>query len=177
MHLITLVLLLALGACEAVYWQKLTCPYEPEHKSLRRVWCRHSTTECCTGLIFSQSDHLVDGGKLRVTQDLNVFTVAVMEPSQGEGVYWCGVLNRNDTLIKLAESYIYSSSIAYFWSYIRWILLAVLPIVTIFTSVSIRQTTKHSCKKAEEPHGDIAVSRTLTDLQYENVASSCELEQ
>ncbi|XP_040011046.1 uncharacterized protein si:ch211-102c2.4 [Xiphias gladius] len=91
------ILLLAVGVREAVNWQTLTCPYELKHESLRRIWCRQSSTECCTGLTFSQNARSVDGGKLKVTQGTNFFTVAVLEQSHGEGVYWCGVLSRNNT--------------------------------------------------------------------------------
>lgn len=99
---------LCAGACEAVYWQKLRCPYDLKHESLQRVWCKQSSTDCCTGLTFSQNAHLVDGGKLKVTQGSDFFTVAVLELRHGEGVYWCGVLSINDTLIKLAGGYFHS---------------------------------------------------------------------
>lgn len=88
-----------------MYWQTLTCPYEREHESLLREW---SSTDCCHGLTFNQSAHIVDGGKLKVTQGSDTFTVEVLEPSHGEGVYWCGVLDKNDTIIKLAEGYFHS---------------------------------------------------------------------
>lgn len=91
-----------------MYWQTLTCPYEREHESLLRVWCRQSSTDCCHGLTFNQSAHIVDGGKLKVTQGSDTFTVEVLEPSHGEGVYWCGVLDKNDTIIKLAEGFFHS---------------------------------------------------------------------
>ncbi|GAA6226493.1 CMRF35-like molecule 8 [Lates japonicus] len=175
MHLLISMLLSALGACEAVYWQKLRCPYDLKHESLQRVWCKQSSTDCCTGLTFSQNAHLVDGGKVKVTQGSDFFTVAVLELRHGEGVYWCGVLSINDTLIKLADGYFHSSSVTYIWSFTRWFLLPLLPMVTIFTSVYCRTTTKHSCKKPEEPDDDTATSRALTD-PYENAVSVCELE-
>lgn len=96
------------GGSEAVFWQRLTCPYEAQQQNLLRVWCRQSSAECCTGLTFSNSSPLADGGKLRVTQDLHSFTVEVLEPSPTEGVYWCGLLSRNNTIIKLAEGYFHS---------------------------------------------------------------------
>ncbi|XP_035851692.1 uncharacterized protein si:ch211-102c2.4 isoform X3 [Sander lucioperca] len=111
MHLWSLLLLLPAGACEAVYWQKLTCPYEGKHERLLRVWCRQSSADCCHGLAFSQRQHSVDGGHLKVTQGSESFTVALLQPSHGEGVYWCGVLSTNNTVIKLAEGYFHSSLI------------------------------------------------------------------
>lgn len=107
MRLCKVPMVLCSDACEAVYWQKLTCPYEVKHESLLRVCCRQSSTECCTGLTFSHNAHIVDGGKLKVTQGSDSFTVAVEELSHGEGVYWCGVLSRNNTITKLAEAYFY----------------------------------------------------------------------
>ncbi|XP_051278366.1 CMRF35-like molecule 8 isoform X1 [Dicentrarchus labrax] len=139
MHPLTLILLLAAGGCEALYRQKLTCPYELKHKSLPRVWCRQSSSDCCVGLTFSQGAHLVDEGKLEVTQGPDSFTVAVLMPSHGEGMYWCGVLSENDTIIKLAEGYFHKSSGAYIWSITRWILLPLLPMLTIFTNVFFRK--------------------------------------
>lgn len=100
---------LCAGVCEAVYWQKLTCPYgNLQQDSLLRVWCRQTSADCCTGLTFNQSAHSVDGGKVRVTQGSDSFTVAVLKPSRGGGAYWCGVLSKNDTVIKLAEGYFHS---------------------------------------------------------------------
>lgn len=96
------------GTCEALFWQKLTCPYEVKYKSLPRVWCQQNSAECCTGLTFSHSERLVDGGKLKVTQDVSSFTVEVLEPNHKQGVYWCGLLSRNGTIIKLAEGYIHN---------------------------------------------------------------------
>lgn len=100
---------LCAGACGTVYWQKLSCPYsELQQQNLLRVWCRQSSSVCCSGLAFSQSVYSVDGDKLRVTHSLDSFTVAVWKLSQGSGVYWCGVLSKNDTIIKLAEGYFHS---------------------------------------------------------------------
>ncbi|XP_037633449.1 uncharacterized protein si:ch211-102c2.4 isoform X1 [Sebastes umbrosus] len=147
MHLLIWILLLAVGGCEAVYWQKLTCPYELKHESQLRVWCRQSSTDCCSGLTFNHSGHSLDGGNLKVTQQGSAsFTVAVLQPSRGEGVYWCGVLSGNNTIIKLAEGYIHSLSSARF---ARWILLPVLPMVTIFTNLYARKITKHIPKEGQ----------------------------
>ncbi|XP_037837641.1 uncharacterized protein si:ch211-102c2.4 [Kryptolebias marmoratus] len=131
MHFLILILLLGIGESEAVLWQKLSCPFEPEHKDLLRVWCRQSSAGCCTGLTFSQSAQLVDGGRLRVTHDTQSFSVEVVNPDR-KGVYWCGVLSSNNTIIRLAEGIFYDSLGAYIWSFARWILLPFLPTVTVF---------------------------------------------
>ncbi|XP_044218416.1 uncharacterized protein si:ch211-102c2.4 [Thunnus albacares] len=165
--------LLQKGACEAVYWQRLTCPYELRFESMPRVWCRQSSTECCTGLVFGQDTQSVDGVKLEVVEGSDSFTVAVRELSRGEGVYWCGVLSGNDTIIKLAEGYFHSYSGLHL---IRWILLPLLPMVTVFTYIYSRATTKHMRKKTEEPHDDVTLRRRLAEPQYENTAALNELE-
>uniref|UniRef100_UPI003AAB5D43 uncharacterized protein n=1 Tax=Centroberyx gerrardi TaxID=166262 RepID=UPI003AAB5D43 len=165
MYLLISILLFGAGTCEGVYLQKLTCPYEVRHKTLPRVWCRQSSSRCCVGLAFGQHTQPVDGGRLEVTQDPDSFTVAVLELAHGEGVYWCGVLGRNDTIIKLAEGYFHSSSGAYMWSFARWILLPPLPMLTIFISCYSRTKMKH-INKGEELYDDIDL--TVMDPQYEN---------
>ncbi|KAM9361120.1 uncharacterized protein ABDE67_001739 [Symphorus nematophorus] len=177
MHPLILILLLAAGVCEAVYWQKLACPYEEHDERLLSVWCRQSSADCCSGFTFSRTEHSVDGGRLRVSHDSHSFTVLVTHLHQGEGVYWCGLLSNNDTIIKLAEAYFHSSPAVYIWSLTRWILLPLLPLVTIFTSIYARTITKRMSKKAEGPDdGYETLSRARAEPQYENAASFCELE-
>ncbi|XP_062273102.1 CMRF35-like molecule 8 [Scomber scombrus] len=91
------------GVSEAAYWQRLTCPYEQSFQSLRRVWCRQSSAECCTGFAFDPDAPSVDGGRMEVEEGTDSFTVFVQELSHGEGVYWCGLLSEDKTIIKLAE--------------------------------------------------------------------------
>ncbi|KAM7392126.1 hypothetical protein PAMP_022759 [Pampus punctatissimus] len=174
MRLLVSMLFLTVGGFDAVFGQRLTCPYELRFKSTQRVWCRQSSTECCTGLVFDQNIHSVDGDKLKVDEGSDSFTVTVMELNQGEGVYWCGVLSENNTIIKLAEGYFHSSaSGVHVWAFVRWILLPLLLLTAV--SVYFRAKAKHVHKNAEEPCSD-SVSRALADLQYENVASLSELE-
>lgn len=99
--------LMSPGVSAVATWQQLTCSFEEPQEDLRRVWCRQSSPRCCSGLTFSPGARSVDHGKLEVTQGPDSFTVAVVEPSFGEGVYWCGVLSGNHTLIKLAEGYVH----------------------------------------------------------------------
>ncbi|KAG8011637.1 hypothetical protein GBF38_003899 [Nibea albiflora] len=80
----------------------------------------------------------MDEGQLKVTQGPDFFTMAVLEPSLGNGIYWCGVLSQNNTMIKLAERYFHSSPGVYIWSFTRWILLPLLPLTTIFTNIYTR---------------------------------------
>ncbi|KAK2837749.1 hypothetical protein Q5P01_014961 [Channa striata] len=177
MHRLISILLLAVGACDTVYWQTLTCPYKGRHETLTRIWCRQTSTECCTGLLFSHTDHLVDGGKLKVTQGIDSFTVEAAEPVYGEGQYWCGMLTKNKTIIKLAEGYFHTSYGAFIWNFTRWILLPLLPMVTIFTSLCYRTTTKCISKKAKKPYDETAMRGARIDPQYENATSFFELER
>ncbi|XP_070690675.1 uncharacterized protein [Pempheris klunzingeri] len=177
MHLLNLLkLILAAAFCEAVHWQKLTCPYDRRLEGQPRVWCRQNSDECCSGLTFSHRARSVDGGKLEVTQGSDSFTVAALEPREG-GVHWCGVLSKNNTVIKLAEGYFHSSSGAYIWSFTRWVLLPLLPIVTIFITIYSRATTKHISEEAEELYDDVTESGALASPQYENAAAAFELQQ
>lgn len=105
--LITLVFWLA-GTCDGV--QRLTCPYDLKDKDLPRVWCKETSPQCCSGFSFSRESQSLDAGRLKVTQGVDSFIVDVLGLTQGEGMYWCGVLSSNKTIIKLAEEYFYSSS-------------------------------------------------------------------
>lgn len=166
MHHFIFILLLAVGAPEALHWQTLTCNFKSHHESLQRIWCRKSSDECCSGFTFSKSAQSVDGGKLRVTQGSHSFYVAMLEPSHGEGMYWCGVLSKNGSIIKLAERYFYTSS-WYIWSHARWILLPLLPMMTIFINVYARVTCRRILMKTAESYDDIGVARPLRDPQNE----------
>ncbi|CAJ1068745.1 uncharacterized protein si:ch211-102c2.4 [Xyrichtys novacula] len=165
MRRLILTLLMAVGVCKALYWQKLTCPFEVNHVGLRRVWCRQTSANCCTGFTFSNRTHSVVKGKLKVMQDLDSFTVALLEPSHGEGMYWCGVLVKNGTIIKLAESYFYSTPGLYTWSLTRWILLPLLPLVTIIINIYSRVISKHILMKKAESYDDVGVIRPPADPQ------------
>ncbi|XP_053181579.1 uncharacterized protein si:ch211-102c2.4, partial [Scomber japonicus] len=110
------VLFLAVGGSEAAYWPRLTCPYEQSFLSLQRVWCRQTSAECCTGFAFGPDAPSVDGGRLEVEEGTDSFIVSVQELSHGEGVYWCGLLSNDNTIIKLAEGDFHSSSGVYVWA-------------------------------------------------------------
>ncbi|XP_056135529.1 uncharacterized protein si:ch211-102c2.4 [Lampris incognitus] len=146
MHLLMSLLLLGAGTCGGLFQQKLTCTYEMWQKTLPRVWCKQITSECCIGLVLTQQTQVLNRGKLEVTEDLDSFTISVVEPGDGEGMYWCGVLGQNDTIIKLADVYLHSSFGAYFWGCARWILLPLIPLVAV----------------VEEVYDDVGVTQVLT---------------
>ncbi|KAM4576482.1 uncharacterized protein PAE49_006571 isoform 2-T2 [Odontesthes bonariensis] len=147
MYVLILILLCSVGGSEALLWQSLTCPYEEKPNGPLRVWCRQSSAECCSGFAFSEDAHMLDGNRVRVTRDSHSFSVEVKEPRQG-GVYWCGVLGRNDTIVKLAEGYFHSSSGAFIWSFARWILMPLLPAATVIAhlfSADSRRAARCCC--------------------------------
>ncbi|KAM9744526.1 uncharacterized protein ACNS7B_011682 [Menidia menidia] len=152
MRPLILTLLCTIGVGEAVFWQRLTCPVQEKHGGLLRVWCRRSSDECCQGLSFGQNASRLDGGlldggrldggPLRVTQDDRSFAVEHLGPGP-RGVYWCGVLGTDNTLIKLAEAYFHGSWASFVWSYARWILMPLLPTVTVATNFCLTNKKKN----------------------------------
>lgn len=105
---------LCAGASNAVVSQKLACVYsEVQQKNLPKVWCKQNSSDCCTGVILNNSTQLLDGRKLSVIQNKDSFTVIPLKLSHGGGIYWCGVLSKNNEFIKLAEGYFYSCKMIY----------------------------------------------------------------
>ncbi|KAL0979164.1 hypothetical protein UPYG_G00181540 [Umbra pygmaea] len=141
MFLLTTVIFWLAGTCDGV--QRLTCPYGKEkNTSQRLVWCKQTSTLCCTGFSFNMQSQSLDEGRLEVSQGADSFTVNILDLAQDEGMYWCGVLGTNDTIIKLSEKYIYSTSGSYVWNILRWILMPLLPMATIVTYFYSKQQKK-----------------------------------
>ncbi|XP_062310100.1 uncharacterized protein si:ch211-102c2.4 [Osmerus eperlanus] len=138
------------GTCDSVL-QRLTCPINLEHKDLPKVWCKQSSEMCCTGVAFHTEAQLLDGGRLEVLQDSDSFTVRVHDLVHGNGLYWCGVLGMNQTIIKLAEGYFRSSFCP--WQILRWILLPLLPIVVIIFHLYLNIQ-----RKSMDQHSDIVMT-------------------
>ncbi|KAJ8387231.1 hypothetical protein AAFF_G00159500 [Aldrovandia affinis] len=129
----TLMLVLT-GLCQSLYTQTLTCSHEPQHMGLPRIWCKQHSTHCCMGFAFRNGTRSLENEGLQVQYNQQSFTITIQRLVQGEGVYWCGLLDQNDTIIKLAEGYFNDTSpLEYVWSILRWILLPILPLVTIAT--------------------------------------------
>ena len=86
--------------------QALTCPYQVHHSTLPRVWCKQTSAERCSGRVYGyQRPHAGDQPVIR--EDQGSFSVSMVIPSSGAGVYWCGVVANNSVLVKLAERYFY----------------------------------------------------------------------
>ncbi|XP_072521232.1 uncharacterized protein [Salminus brasiliensis] len=112
MLLLTLAALLFVvtGVCEGQYRQKLTCPYTSSQKNMDRVWCKRDDMRqhCCTGFTFRTGNAQLADHSLSVQDNGQSFVVSVSSLPLGDGVYWCGLRNGTDIIIKLAESQLYS---------------------------------------------------------------------
>ncbi|XP_066510242.1 trem-like transcript 4 protein isoform X2 [Hoplias malabaricus] len=108
--LIATALLIFTGVGECFYKQKLKCPYTSEQKPFQRVWCKRidSNHDCCTGFTFSSEVNELEGGNLSVQDNGQAFVVTISRLTQGDGVYWCGLKNGSNIIVKLAESQLYT---------------------------------------------------------------------
>ncbi|CAN9512789.1 unnamed protein product [Ophioblennius macclurei] len=139
--------LFAVGCVGAKPWMTLTCPLEEEHRGLPMVWCHWTYSDCCSGVSFGPVNGLLNHGKLKVTQYPKFFVVEILELELGDGMYWCGRLGGNGTIIKLAEQYIYSSFGLYLWGFARWTLIPLLPLMIIFINCIYFRTPPESIRK------------------------------
>lgn len=170
MLFITLSFLLAVGHCGAESWQKLTCPLKEEHRGLPMVWCRRTSSDCCSGLSFGHAHGPLDHGGLRVTLGPDSFSVEVLKPHR-EGMYWCGRTGGNGTIIKLDELYIYGSLGSLLWSVTRWTLLPLLPLLFLLINcIYSRTVLKPTGKRSQDSAGrrveeqNEAAAPTLADV-------------
>ncbi|XP_042564177.1 uncharacterized protein si:ch211-102c2.4 [Clupea harengus] len=129
--------------CKSEKGETLVCRYDPEFASLERVWCKKDSEECCTGFAFGKKIQSLDNGSVEITNDTAAaFTVTVQNLTQGSGVYWCGLMFQNQTIIKLAEKSFSTDSPFYVWSLLRWILFALLLLSSFGISMFTRKTAK-----------------------------------
>ncbi|KAG5280810.1 hypothetical protein AALO_G00064260 [Alosa alosa] len=87
--------------------------------------------------------------------------------SQGDGVYWCGLVFKNQTIIKLAEKYFPNDSSFYAWSFIRWILFPFLPLSILSICMLKRRTVKTE-KVAEGTYSEIPLRARGADREADN---------
>ncbi|MBN3299717.1 CLM6 protein, partial [Amia calva] len=81
------------------------CSYEQGHATLPKVWCKQNSSLCCSGFATANLEESLHEGQvvIRVQPERLSFTVSVTHLPEGPGVYWCGVLQPNNTIIKLRE--------------------------------------------------------------------------
>ncbi|XP_076845979.1 uncharacterized protein LOC143491127 [Brachyhypopomus gauderio] len=129
-------LLISTGLCGAQYQQVLTCPYRSEDKDLHRVWCKRDPDnhDCCMGFAFQAQNGNLDDGRLQVTDDGKAFIITVTQLSEGGGVYWCGLRNGTNTIVKLSEVQLYTPA-ALVWNVLRWVIFSLLLCVVAVTSL------------------------------------------
>ncbi|TSU24205.1 hypothetical protein Baya_12861 [Bagarius yarrelli] len=119
--------------------QVLKCPYDSKNINLQRVWCKRDTNNpsCCMGFSFPAGVSELDSGRLRVTEDIDAFTVSVRSLSQGDGVYLCGLKNGSGTVIKLAETEIHNS-MNLIWTVLRYMFFILLLLSVIWAHIRCR---------------------------------------
>ncbi|XP_060762760.1 uncharacterized protein si:ch211-102c2.4 isoform X2 [Neoarius graeffei] len=120
--------------------QKVKCSYDPKNKDLQRVWCKKDTNNdnCCTGFSFMPGNRELEGGLLSVQDNDQDFIVSVKHLSQGDGVYWCGLTNGSNIIIKLAEEEIHNP-MNLIWSIARWLLFVLLLLAVISSHMFCRR--------------------------------------
>ncbi|KAL7836893.1 hypothetical protein AOLI_G00281770 [Acnodon oligacanthus] len=146
---VPVVLLILTGVSECHFQQKLKCPYTPEQKGQQRVWCKRddNNQECCSGFAFQAGDRQLLNGRLTVQDDGQAFVVSVNSLSQGDGVYWCGLKNSSNVIVKLAESQLYSTPPGFVWGILRWIVFLLLLLAVISTCIYSNRKTRREKKK------------------------------
>ncbi|XP_030227186.1 uncharacterized protein si:ch211-102c2.4 [Gadus morhua] len=150
MHLLMVMGLLVWWAGEGHgVLQALTCPYQVDQSTLPRVWCKQTSAECCRGLMYDYK-HPHDGDPPVIHEDMGSFTVSVVSPPNGAGVYWCGVMANSSVLIKLAESYFYDSTYAYIWSIARFVVLPSFLILPSILALNVLVTSRSERKRHHE---------------------------
>ncbi|MBN3312422.1 PSRC1 protein, partial [Atractosteus spatula] len=95
-----------LGVGVAQFPQEMECRFGEGDRDKPKVWCKQNTTQCCSGFAVSSAEESLYGGQvtIRVLRDQNKFTVSIAQLPEGEGRYWCGVLNPDNTMVKLGEA-------------------------------------------------------------------------
>ncbi|MFT7804317.1 hypothetical protein Z043-121859 [Arapaima gigas] len=107
------------------------------------VWCKQCNELCCSGVAFSNDTQQLQGGAVTMRQvPPGTFTLIIWNLSQGEGTYWCGLLDTSGAIIKLVESYLGSpgertapppsvppppQSQGHLWNLLHWVLAPLLP--------------------------------------------------
>lgn len=75
-----------------------------------RIWCKRDAQNenCCTGFAFRQGISSLEDGKVRVEDDGKSFVVSMSTLTQGEGVYWCGLMDKDKkSIVKLNQDFFY----------------------------------------------------------------------
>lgn len=108
------------GHCTSEYLKKLVCSYENKNINLNksRVWCKRDAQDnnCCTGFSFQRGDKALEQGNIDVEDDGKSFTISVKTLTQGDGVYWCGLMAEDKIIVKLAEDYFTNCKTKYYFS-------------------------------------------------------------
>lgn len=96
--------------------EAVLCKFDPEYADLQRVWCKQDSEDCCTGYAFGESITALYNGSVEVNNTANAFTITVHNLTEGNGMYWCGLMFSNETIMKLAEKYFSAGEMYFFFS-------------------------------------------------------------
>ncbi|XP_063051262.1 uncharacterized protein si:ch211-102c2.4 isoform X2 [Engraulis encrasicolus] len=134
--------------------EAVLCKFDPEYADLQRVWCKQDSEDCCTGYAFGESITALYNGSVEVNNTANAFTITVHNLTEGNGMYWCGLMFSNETIMKLAEKY-FSADPSLFeqvWSILRLVLFAVLVLAFVSTYMLTRGMYRSTqiCRSKQE---------------------------
>ncbi|XP_069046543.1 uncharacterized protein [Lepisosteus oculatus] len=143
------------GVEVALFPQEMECRFGEADREKPKVWCKQNTTQCCSGFAVSSAEESLYGGQvtIRVLRDQNKFTVSIAQLPEGEGRYWCGVLNPDNTMVKLGEAD-FSDGEVPVWDILRWALLAALLLSSLSSSLYAKRRTGKE-KRDEAPYEDV----------------------
>ncbi|KAI7813617.1 hypothetical protein IRJ41_023231, partial [Triplophysa rosa] len=136
------------GHSTSEYVHSLSCNYEPmKNVSDTRIWCKRDAQNenCCTGFAFRPGVSTLEDGEIHVEDDGKSFVVSMSTLTQGEGVYWCGLMDKDKkSIVKLNQKHFYLS-LNFFWSILRWIIFILLALM--FISINIYINRKYGNEK------------------------------
>lgn len=122
--------------------EAVLCKFDPEYADLQRVWCKQDSEDCCTGYAFGESITALYNGSVEVNNTANAFTITVHNLTEGNGMYWCGLMFSNETIMKLAEKYfsegeMYFFSLLYYWVILQYFATCLLLDLSFFNDIPI----------------------------------------
>ncbi|KAL2092433.1 hypothetical protein ACEWY4_012231 [Coilia grayii] len=152
--LVLIFLLMQTDICKSEESQTLVCHYDPEYADLQRVWCKKNSEECCTGFAFGEKITALDNGSVEINNTVNAFTITVHNLTEGNGTYWCGLMFKNHTIMKLAEKYLPISADSSLYEQVWSILRLTIFVLLVLTSVSTCLLTSEPVKKKISDEGN-----------------------
>ncbi|XP_056602755.1 uncharacterized protein si:ch211-102c2.4 [Triplophysa dalaica] len=139
--LTTILLMMITGHSTSEYVQSLRCNFEHKNNVSDRIWCRRDdqNENCCTGFSFKPGVKTLEDNKILVNEDEKSFVVSMLTLTHGEGVYWCGLMDKDKkSIIKLNQKHFYDP-MDFIWSILRWIIFILLALMFISINIYINK--------------------------------------